>query len=186
MKGPPHFILVRQPLLWSKWRDSNPRPFGPEFENVLVFPTLSANFRKLPVFSAFFRLFPPVSGNFETVLNWTFGISQVQPSAATGRVAPMKERVPLFLRKAPEENHIVVRIIKAHVDRARPKGQDLFIFPVNIIHRKCQTDILVPVVFYGPVVIDGQGCSFRDDKLMSLIIASVFHAQQLLIKTRKP
>ena len=58
----------------SKWRDSNPRPFGPEFENVLFYPTLSANIRKLPVFSAFFQLFPPVSGNFHAVLNWTFGV----------------------------------------------------------------------------------------------------------------
>ena len=29
-------------------------------------------FRKLSVFSAFCRLFPPVSGNFQAVLNWTF------------------------------------------------------------------------------------------------------------------
>ncbi len=87
--------------------------------------------------------------------------------------------------------------MKAHVDCApgafrrrfydfRPKSQDLFIFPVNIIDRKCQTDIPVRVVLYGSVVIDGQGCSFRDDKLMRLIIASVFHAQQLLVKRREP
>ena len=55
-------------------RRLSPRPFGPEFENVLIFPTLSANIRKLPVFSAFFQLFPPVSGNFHAVLNWTFGV----------------------------------------------------------------------------------------------------------------
>ncbi len=80
--------------------------------------------------------------------------------AAADPVAPMKERMPSFPRKAPEENHIIIRIIKAHVDRAPwplcrgfydfcPKGQDLFIFPVNIIHRKCQADILAPVVYDG-------------------------------------
>ena len=106
----------------------------------------------------------------------------------------MRERVPSFLRKAPEENHIVVRIIKTHVDRTpgpfrrrfydfRPKGQGLFVFPVDIIHRKCQADILVPVILYRPVVIDGQRCPFRDDKLMSLIIASVIHTEQLFVKT---
>ena len=61
------------------------RPFGPEFENVLIFPTLSANIRKLPVFSAFFRFFiPPVSGNFEAILNWTFGLSFTLKGAIPG------------------------------------------------------------------------------------------------------
>ena len=65
-------------------RRLSPRPFGPEFENVLIFPTLSANFRKLPAFSAFCWLFPPVSGNFEAVLNWTFGLSFTLKGAIPG------------------------------------------------------------------------------------------------------
>ena len=61
----------------SKWRDSNPRPFGPEPKIWSVFPVISTCFRNFPptpVFSSFFRLFPSISANFQTVLNWTFGI----------------------------------------------------------------------------------------------------------------
>ena len=91
--SPPIFFVVRLlstfrgfaqsycPLLWvvafkvSTNRDSLQfiRPFYGEYF-ILIFPTLSANIRKLPVFSAFCWLFPPVSGNFHAVLNWTFGI----------------------------------------------------------------------------------------------------------------
>ena len=113
----------------SKWRDSNPRPFGPEFENVLIFPTLSANFRNLPVFSAFFRLFPPVSGNFEAVLNWTFGIfftfkgaipgcNRSGCSIPTGRALPLGQTfgspfgsMPIFTVKSPSDLSYCARLI---------------------------------------------------------------------------
>ena len=79
------------PLLWvvafkvSTNRDSLQfiRPFYGEYF-ILIFPTLSANIRKLPVFSAFCWLFPPVSGNFEAVLNWTFGLSFTLKGAIPG------------------------------------------------------------------------------------------------------
>ena len=74
----------------SKWRDSNPRPFGPEPKIWSVFPVISASFRNLPstpVFAGFFRLSPGISAYFQTIFKWTFGISQVQPSIATARVA---------------------------------------------------------------------------------------------------
>ena len=53
----------------------------------------SAYFRFLPGFAAnarfcrFFRLSPGISAYFQTIFKWTFGISQVQPSIATARVA---------------------------------------------------------------------------------------------------
>ena len=55
-----------------------PRPFGPEPKIWSVFPVISASFRNLPptpAFSGLFRLFPGTSAHFQTVLNWTFGVS---------------------------------------------------------------------------------------------------------------
>ena len=62
MKFPPLAVIESFPrgLLVPKQR------FCPFFR---LFPVF---FRKLSVFSAFCRLFPPVSGNFQAVLNWTF------------------------------------------------------------------------------------------------------------------
>ena len=71
-------------------RRLSPRPFGPEPKIWSVFPFISASFRDLPptpVFAGFFRLSPGISAYFQTIFKWTFGISQVQPSIATARVA---------------------------------------------------------------------------------------------------
>ena len=105
------------------------RPSGPEFENVLIFPTLSGNFRKLPVFSAFCRLFPPVSGNFEAVLNWTFGIFLTYKGAIPGcnrsgcsiiiaRASPFGQTfgspfgsIPIFAVRSPSDLSYCARLI---------------------------------------------------------------------------
>jgi len=74
----------------SRSGGANPRPFGPEPKIWSVFPLISASFRDLPptpVFAGFFRLSPGISAYFQTIFKWTFGISQVQPSIATARVA---------------------------------------------------------------------------------------------------
>ena len=82
------------PALLSKWRDSNPRPFGPEPKILPLFPVLSASFRKLPGISRFFRLLPPVSlffrlfpDGFKPDIEAFSSLLSVQPSVATVRVA---------------------------------------------------------------------------------------------------
>ena len=67
---------VWRPLLWSKWRDSNPRPFGPEPKILPLFPALTVCFLGIPSNARCCRLFPSVSLlfrlSFQLSLNRTF------------------------------------------------------------------------------------------------------------------
>ena len=100
------------------------------------------------------------------------------------------------LRKTPKENHVIVGVTKAHVDRtprllcgpfnnSSAERQHPLIFSFNVVYGKNQADILVLIVLDRAVVVDCQRSAFGDQKLMRLVVAVVFDPQKLLIKGRK-
>ena len=101
------------------------------------------------------------------------------------------------LWQTPEENDIIVRIIKAHIGRAPrsfsrsfddsgTQSQHLFVFLINILHGKCQTNVLVLIIPYRSVIINRQCSSFSKNELMRFITAVVFCFKKLFLKVSEP